>query len=222
MSRVKRLKRMIKCTLCENNKLETIQPEEDNRLYHRCMNCHLIFADPSFHLSPMAELERYQHHHNGIDKPDYVNFLNRLIQPTLHYIKSGMQCLDYGCGPVPTISQLLTRRKISCYDYDPLFDFDHPLDTYDILFSSECFEHFHHPLKDLLKINSLLKPGGYLAVMTERWKNVADFCTWYYKMDPTHVSFYHEKTFHYIGEKFGYFIKYKDRDRVIILSKEGT
>lgn len=191
----------------------------DTRFYYACLECDLIFTDTTFHLSPEEEIARYSEHNNGIEHAGYVEFLNRVIQPALPFLTTDMTGLDYGCGPAPTLSKLLQREGIACFDYDPLFGFNHPHKQYDFIFATECFEHFFYPGMEFREINALLKPGGYLAVMTEQWESLDRFKSWYYKRDQTHVSFFHRNTFHYLCKTFGYSILYQDRNRVIVLQK---
>ena len=208
---------MLKCPLCNSESIQEINTEKDPRIYYLCDNCFLIFAHPDHHLPREVEKERYSHHHNGIEHPGYVNFLNQAINPTLPFLKKGMTGLDYGCGPVPTLSKLLNNQGFSCYDFDPLFGFTHPFQKYDFIFATECFEHFFYPNNDLRKIGALLNPGAYLTVMTERWKDLDMFRTWYYKKDPSHISFYHTKTFAYIADHLKLQIRDQDENRVTIL-----
>lgn len=210
---------MLKCTLCEGSRLEEIALKDDLRSYFFCFNCNLIFVNPDFHLSKDAEKSRYSQHHNSIDQHGYVKFLNRAIEPSLAYVNEEMKGLDYGCGPSPTLSKLLRLQGITCFDYDPIFEIDHPYRKYDFVFATECFEHFFFPKKDLQKISSLLRKDGTLSVMTERWSSLEDFNVWYYKNDPTHVSFYHYKTFEFIADAFSYEIVYNDERSVVILKK---
>lgn len=208
----------ISCTLCGGDVLELICPDNDHRCYYHCQTCQLIFASPVFFPNREREISRYREHNNGIDQPGYVAFLERIINPAFSFIPPGAIGLDYGCGPVPTLSKLVNRRgDVKCYDYDPLFDFDHPGEVYDFIFSTECLEHFHHPHAELEKILDLLKPGGHLFLMTERWESVKRFLTWYYKTDPTHVSFYHRDTFDYITAHYGLTELLSDRNRIMIL-----
>lgn len=208
------------CTLCEGETLRRIIDEGDPRTYYQCAACHLIFADPRFHLSLKTERSRYALHNNGIEHEGHVAFLNRVVEPCLPLLTANMIALDYGCGPVPTLSRILEQHGITCFDYDPLFGFDHPYREYDVVFATECFEHFYKPQKEFSTIDSLLKPGGYLGVMTEQYENTDRFRTWYYKRDPTHVSFYHRKSFAYLCETYGYEINYADRNRVMVLQKK--
>lgn len=210
---------MVYCTLCGNKEITPVASAGDYRSYHHCQNCHLIFADEGYRLSRKTERSRYSLHNNGIDKRGYVEFLGRVIQPCLPFLTRQMRGLDYGCGPQPTLSKILANFRLVCYDYDPLFDFKHPYQEYDFVFATECFEHFYLPGKEFNNINSLLKSKGYLGIMTERWESRNQFDQWYYKRDPTHVSFFHWKTFLYICRNFGYEIKYADKSRVVILQK---
>ena len=208
------------CRLCGSLDLSQVVSANDHRQYMRCNNCFLIFVDASFHLTREQEINRYRQHNNGIDQPGYVGFLDRVVSPTQSFIKPGMVALDYGCGPTPTLCKLLEKERIACHNYDPLFDFHHTLSSYDFIFATECLEHFYHPAKELKAISELLNPHGYLGIMTERWKDLDGFSTWYYKKDPTHVCFYHQHTFQYLCRHFGFWTVYDDNSRVIILQKE--
>lgn len=208
------------CPLCLNSELTEINPDNDKRNYYQCEQCLLIFADQKHHLSPEEEKHQYAQHNNGIDQPGYVKFLSQIIEPALNYINEDMIGCDYGCGPVPTLSKLVEREGIRCHDYDPLFNFDHPLEKYDFIFSTECFEHFFTPKEDFIKIDSLLKKEGYLMIMTLQYKDPHQFQDWFYKREDTHVSFYHTNTFKYICNKYNYSIILNDYNRIVILQKK--
>jgi len=151
-----------------------------------------------------------------------VKFLYRAITPALHYINTKQRGLDYGCGPVPTLSVILKENHgIACDDYDPIFYPDSPSDQYDFIFSTECFEHFFAPTKEIVTIKELLKPGGLLIVMTELWNDDTDLATWYYFRDTTHVAFFHTKTFQYIAEFYDFELIPCDDIRVVILKKRN-
>jgi SAM-dependent methyltransferase len=210
---------MRNCTLCKSSNVHPVPAPGDKRSYYYCDTCFLIFADPEYHLSLEDERSRYQTHNNGIEYPGYVQFLNRVISPALNYLQAPMIGLDYGCGPSPTLSKILKSHNLECYDYDPVFGFDHPNRIYDFLFATECLEHFFDPHKELEAIHRLVKKDGIVGIMTERWTTKEHFANWYYKRDPTHVSFYHLNTFHFIARSLGFRIEFMDADRVIILRK---
>jgi SAM-dependent methyltransferase len=208
------------CTLCGSGDLSLITPKDDKRQYYLCGYCKLIFTDEYHLLNPEEEKSRYQQHNNSITEPGYVKFLNRVIHPSLEYINKNMKGLDYGCGPGPVLSMLLHEKGIHCDIYDPFFYPDYPEDTYNFIFSTETFEHFHDPRKEIEKINHLLDPEAFLFIMTERWESLERFETWYYKNDPTHVCFYHDKTFDFIASEYNLKKLYCDRNRVMILKKK--
>jgi SAM-dependent methyltransferase len=210
---------MASCTLCKNSSTEQLVTPDDKRVYHFCNSCYLIFADHQFHPDVEEERARYATHNNGIHQAGYVAFLNRVIVPSLQYLTPGMVGLDYGCGPAPTLSEILKLQKITCHNFDPIFNFQHPLEIYDFVFSTECLEHFFIPSRDLQIIAGLVRTNGYLSIMTALWSNLEQFKTWYYKRDFTHISFYHRKTFDYICDRFGFSLKYTDDERVLILQK---
>ena len=198
------------------------QQAEDafSRRHYLCPTCKLVFTDPSHHISGQQEKQRYLEHKNGVEHPGYVTFLEQAIDPTLPYLKPYMRGLDYGCGPNPTLSLLLRKKGIACDNYDPFF---YPRDlyaTYDFIFSTETFEHFINPGKELHRLQSLLKPGGYLTVMTEQWQDLEYFRKWHYARDFTHVCFYHGQTFGYICRRYGFTKIHNDNRRVVILKNE--
>jgi len=207
------------CPLCDNDTglVNVVGP--DKRSYHRCPVCRLIFSGKDSLPSPEEERARYLEHNNGIQYPGYVKFLNQAIDPALPYLSGDMKGLDYGCGPVPTLSLLLRKKGISCLDYDPLFFPELPEGPFDFIFATECFEHFFNPATETERIITLLKPGGLLIVMTHLWDEDTDFASWYYPKDNTHVAFYHAETFKYIERRFGFRQLPAASERVIILLK---
>lgn len=173
----------------------------------------------SHFLSLEEEKSRYELHNNSIDNQGYVNFLKQAIKPAIKYLAPKSYGLDYGCGPAPTLNLLIKEKGFDCRNYDPLFFPEFPYMSFDFIFATECFEHFFYPLKELKQINTILKNQGHLVVMTSFWNERTDFRQWHYTNDPTHVIFFHKKTFDFIAAEFRYQIVYFDNERVIILRK---
>jgi SAM-dependent methyltransferase len=207
------------CRLCLSDDEPGRISGKDSREYILCYNCKLVSVPPEYFLNEQEEKEIYLEHQNGIHHEGYVNFLNRAIHPALDYLNSGMIGLDYGCGYAPTISKLLMKNRIRCEDYDPIFFKKQLTIKYDFIFSTEAFEHFYYPLKEIETLMDLLKPGGYLIIMSERWTEEVKFNSWYYTTDPTHVAFYHDETFYFICSRYALEKVYDDGSRVIILRK---
>lgn len=179
----------------------------------------MIGASSNYVISAKEEKERYLSHNNGIDQPGYVKFLKRAVDPAEKFIYEDMLGLDYGCGYSPTLSKILEQKGYSCEDYDPYFVPNELNKKYDFIFSTEVFEHFENPAAELETIDQILKRNGLLIIMTERWDDLNRFGKWYYTRDESHIVFYHDETFDYICEEFGYQKIYDDEKRVIILRK---
>lgn len=205
------------CRLCKSTSGLLSVRGIDDRSYYFCKKCHLINVDKKHLPNKQTEKERYLMHQNGIQYEGYVNSLRLAVNPALNFIKRGMVGLDYGCGPVPTLSKLLNIKGYACEDYDPFFMKHDLCRKFGVIFSTEVFEHFFYPDKEIRKILSLLNEDGILVIMTERWKNVDHFSKWGYARDISHVCFYHSRTFSYICEKFVFKKLFDDGQRVVIL-----
>lgn len=208
------------CPLCSDSTTDEGVRGQDERTYLLCRKCLLIFVHPSQLPSSQEEKDRYDTHNNSIHNEGYVRFLNRIIQPMLGYLEPGMRGLDYGSGPGPVLSELVAREGLLCDNYDPIYAPSQSTGPYDFVFSTETFEHFHRPARDLEVITSLLRPGGYLGVMTELWTSLEAFAKWSYTRDHTHVTFFNQRTFDVIAERFSFRIRWSDGTRAFIFQKE--
>lgn len=207
------------CKVCQSVSWYIEGVMADQRSFYQCSNCYLVQVATEHLPSFRDEKTHYDTHQNGPEYQGYLDFLNRAVKPMLLYLKKSMQGLDYGCGPGPAISYLLDRKGIACEDYDPFY-FPIPIKgSYDFLLATECVEHFHYPLKELEKIDGLVKPGGMIGIMTETYESTERFKNWYYIRDRTHVVFFHQKTFEWIAREFSWEMKYTDHQRVFIFKK---
>ena len=215
----------MRCILCGSEAvfpLEFSKPGrmQGNRRFVRCPDCDLIFVPGSYHLSPKDERARYMHHNNTLSNEGYVSkFLEKIALMRKHCpgIRS---VLDYGCGPEPVLAQLLRREGLECDVYDPYFFPALPEGSYDLVISTEVFEHLRDLRAELCRIRSLLNPGGFLAVMTSLHDMIPDFGNWWYVSDPTHICFFGRRTFGWIAGEFGLRIVYADRKNFVILQVE--
>ena len=188
-------------------------------LYRLCPRCALIAMAPESLPDRDSERARYLTHQNGPQYPGHVAFLRRAIDPTLPYLAPGARALDYGCGPVPTLSVVLRAEGIACEDYDPLFLPELPEGPFDAIFATEVVEHMHHPGEELARIVDLLRPGGLFTLMTEPWTEADAFADWYYARDPTHVCFYHERTITYLCAAYGLAVVERPEPRVWVVRR---
>ena len=160
-------------------------------------------------LDAVAERRRYDTHQNDPNDSGYRGFLGRLAEPLIERLKAGSEGLDYGSGPGPTLSAMLKEKGFPMTIYDPFFASDKAVlgRTYDFITCSETAEHFFQPDVEFGRLDGLLNPGGWLAVMTEILEGQV-FDTWRYVRDATHVAFYRSRTMEWIAANFGWSMEY--------------
>ncbi|MAB21512.1 MAG: 2-polyprenyl-3-methyl-5-hydroxy-6-metoxy-1,4-benzoquinol methylase [Idiomarina sp.] len=192
------------CTLCFSASESFC--EDKKRQYFRCTVCDMIFADPQAHLPQDEEKAIYDFHQNDSHDTRYREFLSQLSIPLLEKLSTGMTGLDFGSGPGPTLSLMLEEHgmKMSIYDIFYAPDSGQLSRQYDFVTCSEVVEHFNQPGKTWPQLISLVKPQGYIGVMTWMFtkKTAEQFNQWSYKGDPTHVSFYTPETMQWIAQHF--------------------
>ena len=178
----------------------------DARRYWRCPVCQATFLDPKHRLGATEEHAHYRTHRNDPADPDYRRFLANLADPLRQRLPPASQGLDYGCGPGPALACMLREAGHRVAVYDPLFHPDPaPLSaTYDFITCTETAEHFHQPWAEFDRLNRMLRPGGWLGLMTCFQTDDTRFARWYYRRDPTHVVFYRAATLRLIARRLGW------------------
>ena len=178
----------------------------DGRDYWRCAVCEVRLLDPRQCPARESEYAHYLHHENHPDDPGYRRFLSKLANPLIARLPSRSQGLDFGCGPGPALAAMLREAGHKVALYDPLFHPDPaPLEvTYDFVTCTETAEHFHRPAEEFDRLMTLVRPGGWLAVMTCFQTDDALFTDWHYRKDPTHVVFYRDETLRYLAAARGW------------------
>lgn len=196
------------CPVCGCEEVAHFQTVQ-GRSYYRCSRCRATFLSHDQLPTPEQERERYDQHRNDPEDPGYRDFLRRLARPLIKKLPEGAEGLDFGSGPGPALARILseTGYRVACYDpfYAPE---PSPLKRqYDFITATEVLEHLHSPAKTLTLLDQLLRPGGYLGVMTEFLTDDSRFAGWYYRQDATHVVFYCEKTLETIATDMGWEIE---------------
>lgn len=194
----------MQCVVCELSTCVSFLTVGE-RDYWRCPACLATFLDPSQLPSAEIELAQYKLHRNDPNDAGYRVFLDRVAQPLLTRLSAGSRGLDFGCGPGPVLAAMLRDAGHNVALFDPFFypDRDVLNDTYDFITCTEVAEHFHRPAHAFNQLDGMLKPGGWLAVMTTLQVDDAGFANWYYRRDPTHVVFYRQVTLQTIARRFG-------------------
>lgn len=199
------MSRALTCPLCGGTALDPLG-RVHGRDFHDCTACGLAFLEPDQLPSPDEERARYATHRNDPGDAGYRAFLARVAQPLLARVPMGAEGLDYGSGPGPTLSRMLTEAGRPTRDYDPYFapDEDALARSYDFITCTETAEHFFAPAAEFERLEALLRPGGWLAVMTTMRDESQSFADWWYVRDPTHVCFYRWRTMEWIATRYGW------------------
>ena len=197
--------------------------QDRRRNYFICRCCQLVFVPSIQYLSESEEKAAYDHHQNSPTDPDYRRFLSRLLLPLKDRLVPKSHGLDFGSGPGPTLSVMFEElgHTVTIFDH---FYAKNPIalqQPYDFITSTEVVEHLHDPATILFQLWALLKPGGYLGLMTKLVRDQRAFTTWHYKNDLTHVCFFSRVTFEWLANQWQAEVEFFEND-VIVFSKPAT
>ena len=205
----------MQCPLCLNtsiNEFDTIA----GIIYLKCVRCKSVFKHFENYPTRKAEKERYLLHNNDITSEGYQAFVKPIVHKILKTKPKAAIGLDFGAGTGPVIAEILKAEGYNIALYDPFFYPEKEVLTnrYDFIICCEVIEHFHAPNNEFKLLRKILKPGGSLFCMTHLLPITAEFRSWYYKNDPTHVIFYSEENIHWIKSNFN-FSEVQIEDRLI-------
>lgn len=210
----------MKCKICNaiSSSFEDIQLK---KTFFHCPACELIFLDKNFYISNEKEKNQYDHHNNSLENEGYVKMFNDYLDFTLEglHVKSA---LDFGSGPTPVLAELLKRRGLHVEHYDKFYQPNKVYENkkYDLITSTEVFEHLENPKEVLSLLSTLLNPKGIISIMTLfHTNNEDDFLKWWYRRDPTHITFFTPKSIEFMDKECGLKILKSDDKRIIILQK---
>jgi hypothetical protein len=207
------------CPLCDSSPV-TDYHRDAVRSYLQCNQCQLVFVPRRFHLSQANEKEIYDRHQNSPEDSGYRFFLSRLLTPLLSHVTPNSEGLDFGSGPGPTLSLMLSEEGHNMAIYDPFYAPDTNVlkRTYDFITITEVAEHLSAPRLELDQLWGLLRPGGWLGIMTKLVIDEPAFAGWHYKNDPTHISFFSRETFKHLAQHWSTEVEFIGDD-VILLQK---
>jgi len=192
-----------RCPLCGSDGIDPFY-EDTARVYLRCMYCRLVFVPKNYWLSPEDEIAIYDLHENNAQDQGYRQFLSRLCTPLLEKLDSNQKGLDFGCGPGPTLSAMLEKQghQVDLYDLYFYKDISVFQNRYDFICTTEVVDHLHDPDQEFSAMFKMLKPGGWLGIMTKLVIDEHVFRNWHYIRDMTHILFFSRTTFDYLGQRF--------------------
>ncbi|MCK8046929.1 class I SAM-dependent methyltransferase [Shewanella sp. 1CM18E] len=211
---------MSTCPLCQQPELQLFH-QDKFRDYMRCQHCALVSVPNKFLLNAADEKAIYDQHQNDANDLGYRKFLSRALDPVLARVDKNASGLDFGCGPGPTISVMAAEQGFEISNYD-LYYFNQPeklAKQYDFITMTEVIEHVADAQALLTRLDSLLKPGSILLVMTKRVTDVTAFSKWHYKNDLTHINFYSTDTFEWIAQQYGWALEVLGNDVVLFTKR---
>ena len=92
---------------------------------------------------------------------------------------------------------------------------------YDFVTCTEVVEHFRDPLAGWTQLAALVRPGGWLGVMTQLAPALpANFLRWRYRDDRTHVSFHRLATLQWLAVRFGFALEQVE-SQAFLLHRQG-
>jgi SAM-dependent methyltransferase len=199
------------CRLCQN---PTHLVFEDVRPFYACNVCGLIFSD--CFLSVEAVEKHYKNQHtNPFDwKKEAEVFVVWLKNFGGSVPLLSISILDYGSGS-GLLAEALKKIgfKVDCYE--PMlhgeFNPESYSEAYDVIILNEVVEHLEDINKTLDIVYNVLSDNGVVFIKTLLTDKMINdplnfqelFKGWWYKDDPTHISFFSFLTIEYICKDQG-------------------
>jgi 2-polyprenyl-3-methyl-5-hydroxy-6-metoxy-1,4-benzoquinol methylase len=209
------------CHICNNNTQFFVHEKTDIK-YYVCEKCEYIFKSPNNYQNFTEQKERYNLHQNDEDSVGYKEYFQKFIDFMLPHIDGVESALDFGCGASSLLSKLLKEEGINCNYYDPIY-YPNTMNEnkkYDLIVSTEVFEHLHDPKEVFESLIKKLNSGGYLAIQTQfHSNNIESFKKWYYHQDPTHIVFFRVKTFEVLASMYNCELLANNEKNMLVLRR---
>ena len=194
------------CKICQRP-TRLLRDEQFRLDYFQCADCQCIFCLEENMLAPDLERKEYLRHNNSLACAGYVKMFDDFIDECVLPFHPGIRSvLDFGSGPEPVLAALLRRRGFEVDIYDVFFAPDESFkrNRYDLVTATEVFEHLSNPLETLRMLAGCLDNEGIIVVMTLfHPQDDSVFFDWWYRRDPTHITFFTPRTFAVMSEMAG-------------------
>ncbi|MBU1669067.1 class I SAM-dependent methyltransferase [bacterium] len=175
--------------------------------YYRCGTCGFVYLDDEAIIDAQSEKKHYELHNNSFECRGYVEMFEKFIDVAVTpYVKNAQTALEFGCGSGPVLAELLRQGGMEVDQYDLYFYPEKVYEekVYDLITSTEVFEHLKEPLKILTMLTQHLVNGGYLILMTKfPPSDDQEFLNWWYRRDVTHIGFFTAKSFEVMANEIG-------------------
>ena len=190
-------------------KMDRIKINKDE--FYDCPNCQYLRRIDL--VSPKLEKERYDKH---ICDASYIKYMESIYLEIEKYIY-GNDILDYGCGQIHALSDILKENGYNSDYYDLYYYPKLENRKYDTIILIEVFEHIANPVLELRKIKDMLNINGRIIIATNF--RAKELNNWWYLRDKTHVSIFSSDSIKYLSDKLGF--KYEiiyERNLIILTS----
>lgn len=183
------------CPLCGYNGTNSYYADR-YRSYRYCEECHLVFVPPAERPNIITEKAGYDDAHNRPVTDDHQTLASQLIEK----LTPGALGLDFGSGPEPLLASLFRKAGMRVRTYDVFYDPDSSVwyQQYDFITCASVLEHLHNPGREINRLFSILKPGGWLAIRTNILNGHA-FEKYDGSPDLTRVCFFSDDTFRWLA-----------------------
>lgn len=152
------------------------------RSFYRCPHCAFLRKEQI--LSPKEQKNRYDYHQ--VDE-NYLKYMNGIVQK-IRPLLVGKKILDFGCGKLPALANLLKQEGYETFYYD-LFYFPKKIqEQMDTIVMIEVFEHLEDPWETLKTCIGQLNPHGKILIKTQPYEK-DNLDSWWYLRDDTHLNF---------------------------------
>jgi SAM-dependent methyltransferase len=219
------------CKCCGNNSLSTAGIK-DNYTFWECTECAFIFTEVEYH--EMVDTYRSGYHNvdDGAPEKGWASSMEFLIPAFSCLPGTQLKIMDFGCGESYIPDRLRqVGHHVTAVDIVPplkphpdrltgdIMELDIPVNTFDLIYSYQVFEHISEPKDVLKRLFSLVKDDGMILIHTDmetpERKN-GKFTDWWYVLPPDHCSFYSHRTFDKMVSDMGHRVIYKDPKVVLV------
>lgn len=184
----------------------------DVRSFYKCPSCALIFTNET--ADNAAAEKHYKSQWNNADDDFWKQQVDALVGVIQKYKMPMGRLLDFGSGS-GEITKEFQRRGIEAEPLDPMIngllkDQNYSY-KFDVVVGVEVIEHLPNMWEELKEIENHLSHDGIMLFttnITEPFINSSNevdvFKAWWYKDDPTHVSFFSNKSIFRLAEIMHY------------------
>lgn len=196
----------MKC-LCKN---EMIAVTYSNIKFLQCPNCNYLKKCKL--PSDTESITRYDKH---VCDDNYVLYMNKIYDEIKEYLVRNTT-LDYGCGKIHLLSDILNNNGYNSSYYDLYYYNIEIPNKVDNIILIEVFEHISDPVMLLTNLKKHLTNNGRIIIKTE--VVVKNLNNWWYLRDITHVSFVSFDYMKVLSNELGFDLIY-DKDKSLFILK---